>query len=97
MVYTINSIRITYDDKKCQANIAARGISFDRVADLDWTHALIRPDDRKDYGEVRLRVFGLLEGRLHVAIVTPRKEELRVISFRKANEKEKKYYAETRE
>ena len=96
MVYTINSINITYDPKKCQANIDARGVSFDRVVELDWTNAIIRPDERKDYGEVRLRVFGLLDGRLHVAVVTPRKEGLRVISFRKANEKEKKYYAETR-
>ena len=49
---------------------------------------LIMEDVRKDYGETRLQVLALMDGRLYAAAVTPRGEDLRVISFRKANRRE---------
>jgi uncharacterized DUF497 family protein len=42
-------------------------------------------DARRDYGEPRLRVMARLDGVLRAAVVTPRGEDLRVISFRRAN------------
>ena len=69
-------------------------MSFVLAAELDWEAALIVEDTRRDYGELRLRVLALLHGRLHAVVVTPRKDELRVISFRKANRKEEKLYAQ---
>jgi uncharacterized DUF497 family protein len=62
------------------------------ASELEWDTALIVEDTRRDYGETRLRVLALLHGRLHAAVVTPRKNELRVISFRKANRKEERLY-----
>ena len=47
---------------------------------------------RRDYGEPRLLVMARLDGRLHAAVVTPRGEDLHVISFRKANKREVKRY-----
>jgi uncharacterized DUF497 family protein len=47
---------------------------------------------RHDYGEPRLRVMARLDGRLHAAVVTPRGEDLRVISFRGANRQEVRLY-----
>jgi uncharacterized protein len=49
-------------------------------------------DDRRDYGERRLRVMALLGRRLHVAVITYRGDALHVISFRKANSREVKRY-----
>jgi uncharacterized DUF497 family protein len=49
-------------------------------------------DTRHDYDELRLRALAVLRGRLHAVVVTPRKDELRVISFRKANRKEEKQH-----
>jgi uncharacterized DUF497 family protein len=83
---------ITFDPAKNARNIAERGLSFERVADLEWDTALVAEDTRRDYGETRLRVFALLDGRLHIAVVTPREDELRVISLRKANRKEERLY-----
>jgi uncharacterized DUF497 family protein len=60
------------------------------VADPDWETAVIAEDTRRDYGEPRLRVMARLDGRLHAAVVTPRGEDLHVISFRKANQREVK-------
>jgi uncharacterized protein len=83
---------ITYDPKKNERNLAERGLSFDLVAELDWDTVRVIEDDRQDYGEVRLQLWGLIGGRLHVAVVTSRREDLRVISLRKANAKEVKRY-----
>ena len=62
------------------------------MTDLDWSTAIIREDTRRDYREPRLLVMARLDGRLHAAVVTPRGEDLRVISFRKANRREARLY-----
>jgi uncharacterized protein len=82
----------TFDPDKNAKNIAERGLSFERVADLDWDTAVIVVDTRRDYGEPRLRVMARLDGVLHAAVVTPRGRDLRVISFRRANKREVKLY-----
>jgi len=58
---------ITFDPAKNARNIAERGLSFERVADLDWDTAVIIADTRRNYGEPRLRVMARLDGRLHAA------------------------------
>ena len=83
---------ITFDPAKSARNIAERGLSFERVADLDWDTAVITEDTRRDYGEPRLRVMARLDGVLHAAVITPRGEDLRVISFRRANRREVRLY-----
>lgn len=81
---------ITYDTAKNSRNIEERGLSFDMVADIDWSCAVIIEDIRKDYGERRFRVFGYVGDRLHIAVITPRNGAVHVISFRKANNREVK-------
>jgi uncharacterized protein len=85
---------ITFDPEKNARNVAERGLSFERVAELDWDTALIVQDTRRNYGEPRLRVIARLGRRMHVAVVTPRGEDLRVISFRRASRKEVRLYGE---
>lgn len=85
-------MRITFDPAKNERNIAERGLSFELASELEWDTALAVEDTRRDYGETRLRVLALLHGRLHAVVVTAREDELRVISFRKANRKEEKLY-----
>ena len=85
-------MRITFDPVKNVRNIAERLLSFDRVADLDWETAMAVEDNRRDYGERRLRVMALLGRRLHVVVITYRGDAMHVISFRKANSREVKRY-----
>lgn len=82
----------TFDPKKSARNAAQRGLPFDLVDQLEWTTALIVEDRRRDYGEVRLQVLALMEGRLYAAVVTPRGTDLRIISFRKASRQEVRRY-----
>jgi uncharacterized DUF497 family protein len=87
---------ITYDANKNDRNVIDRGLSFDMVSDIDWNTAVIVEDIRKDYGERRFQVFGRIEKRLYVAVITGRDDAVHVISFRKANTREVKIYG-TRE
>jgi uncharacterized protein len=54
-----------FDPDKNETNIQQRGLSFERVAEMDFNTALIAEDLRRDYGERRFRVFALLDERLH--------------------------------
>jgi uncharacterized DUF497 family protein len=83
---------ISFDPTKNEWNIAQRGLSFELVDEFSWDTVRVFEDARKDYGEVRLQLWGLIGGRLHIAVVTPRGDDLRVISLRKANTKEVKRY-----
>lgn len=79
---------IIFDPAKNARNITERGLPFTLFEQFDFTSIFTQEDTRKAYGETRLRIFGVVEGRLYVAVVTPRGEDLRVISLRKANRKE---------
>jgi uncharacterized DUF497 family protein len=57
---------------------------------MDFEATSVEPDDRYDYGEVRHRACGPIDGRLHMLVFTPRGEVLRAISLRKANAREAK-------
>ncbi|WP_213778635.1 BrnT family toxin [Caballeronia sp. dw_276] len=83
---------ISYNALKNETNIRERGLSFEAVRDLDLTKALIVEDIRKVYEERRFQVFGLIEGRLHMLVFTPRGGKMHVISLRKANPREIKRY-----
>jgi len=83
---------ITFDPAKNARNIAERGLSFERVAALDFPTAVYSVDARRDYGEVRHRALGLVDGRVHVLVFTETEQGIRVISFRKANRREARRY-----
>ena len=79
---------VEFDSVKNQRNILDRGLSFDRVQNIDLTKALIALDDRREYGENRFVALCHLDKRLHVLCFTETLNGIRVISFRKANKRE---------
>jgi uncharacterized DUF497 family protein len=83
---------ITYDHNKNRRNIAERGLSFDLAAQFDFTTALFETDERREYKEVRVRALGKIGDRLHVLVFTETFSGIRVISLRKANNREVKRY-----
>ena len=85
-------MRITFDPVKDAWNIEERDLPFERVAELDWDASLVIEDLRENYGESRFAVYAKLGDRLHVAIVTFRNGATHVISFRKANKREIRFY-----
>jgi uncharacterized protein len=90
-------VLVEFDAGKSAANLRERGIGFERFADIDFETAIAIQDDRRDYGELRLRVLGNIDGRLYAAVITPRGSRIRVISLRRANRREEKQYAKKHE
>lgn len=85
-------MEVSYDPAKNARNIAERDLSFDRVVDFDFETAKIHEDIRKPYPEPRFVAIGWLDARLHVLCFSPTATGIRVISFRKANSREKRSY-----
>ena len=87
-----NYMDITFDPNKSDRNIKERDISFECAADFDFETALFVIDDRKDYGETRIRALGYIGDRLHALVFTETETGIRVISLRKANKREVNRY-----
>lgn len=51
-------------------------------------------DDRADYGETRMFALGFIGDRLHALVFTMRGDACRVISLRRANDREVAHYDE---
>ncbi|MFK7848503.1 MAG: BrnT family toxin [Rhodothermales bacterium] len=83
---------IEYPPIKRDATLADRGLDMARAAEIFEGATLTVADDRKDYGETRLITIGFLEARMVVMVWTQRGAARRIISLRKANEREQKTY-----
>jgi len=81
-------MKITCDLIKNEKNIAERELPFGRAVDFDFSTAKIWQDTRKPYPEARFIAVGYLDNRLHVLCFTETATGIRVISFRKANQRE---------
>ena len=85
-------MKIDFDPAKSSRNTKSRSLSFDKVVDFDWETAIYYEDDRVDYQETRIIALGFLGVRLHVICVAPIDGGVRIISFRKANRREVRYF-----
>jgi uncharacterized DUF497 family protein len=88
-------VNIEWDERKNQINIMKHGVSFDLA-----THVFTDPLRKEDYDDKhsgpeqdRVIVIGLAENRLlFVSFTEPDSETIRIISVRKANKHERRYY-----
>jgi uncharacterized protein len=86
-------MEIEFDPVKSAKNAKERGLPFDLAAELEWRKAVISIDDRFMYGEERRVAFVPMRGRLYVVCYVFRGKVRRIISFRKANKQEERFYA----
>ena len=77
-----------WDEQKRQDNLAKHGVDFADVASFDFLTAIIEPDTKKDYGELRQNALGLIGPRVYHLTFTMRGGLMRVISLRKAKTRE---------
>jgi uncharacterized DUF497 family protein len=85
-------VTIVWEDAKNRANRERHGLAFEDVWLVFESPTVTFVDDRRDYGEIRYVTLGLLAGRVVVVVHTPRGDTTRIISMRKANEREKAIY-----
>ena len=82
-----------WNESKSEACYAEPGFDFAYAVRVFLDpDRLVAADDRFDYGEPRHRVLGRIEGRIFVVVYTPRGKRFRVISARKANQREVRRY-----
>lgn len=81
-----------WDEAKSSENLSKHGLSFEDAETVFSGRCVSFEDDRFDYGEQRFITIGLLEGRAVVVAHTPRGENTRIISMRKADKREQKIY-----
>ena len=86
-------MKIEFDPSKRQAILESRGLDIARAAEVFDGDTITIEDDRKDYGETRLFSIGFFDGRMIVMVWTPRGATRRIISMRKANDREKALYS----
>ncbi|UYM13958.1 BrnT family toxin [Endozoicomonas euniceicola] len=81
-----------WDESKRIVNLQKHGVDFGEVYLFDWNTATLSQDNRKNYGEIRVKAKGFIEGRLHELVFNIRGGNIRVIGLRKANQREVKEY-----
>ncbi|CCQ72061.1 BrnT family toxin [Magnetospira sp. QH-2] len=84
---------IEFDPAKRLWTLENRGLDFARVDQLFAGRHLTRLDDRGDYGEERFINAGYMDGRLVLVAWTSRGANRRIISMKKANDREKNAFA----
>lgn len=86
-------MQIEFDPEKRDKTLSERGLDFARADEMFAGHHFTLEDTREDYSEPRYITVGKLAGRIVVTVWTPRGETRRIISMRKANEREQTRYA----
>jgi uncharacterized protein len=85
-------MEIEFDTEKRQLTLVKRALDFEDAKLILEGPNITIDDDRYDYPERRFITFGKLTGRLVVVVWTSREDRFRIISMRKANDREQKKY-----
>ena len=90
------AMNFEWDEAKSEACFAQRGFDFAYAARafLD-PNRIVRADTRHSYGEERYQLMGMIEQRVFVVVYTSRHEVIRIISARKANQREVRHYEDS--
>ena len=92
----IAGLSFEWDDEKARENIRKHKVRFETAAkvfaDPDYVEY---PDEAHSDDEIRYKVVGMVESLLLV-VCTDRENMTRIISARKANDKERRFYNEYR-
>ena len=83
---------VEFDEAKRARTLGQRALDMARAGEVFDGASLTVEDDRMDYGETRYITIGFLDERMVVLVWTPRGDVHRIISMRKANDREKAIY-----
>lgn len=88
---------MTFDPAKDATNLAKHGFSFLDAKGFEWDATVVWPDTCRDYDEARMAGRVPVNDRLFCVVFVDRPPEQpaerRIISLRKANNREVKRYA----
>ena len=85
-----------WDEAKSEVCFTQRGFDFAYAALAFFDpNRIVHADTRLSYGEERYQLMGMIEQRLFVVVYTPRHDAMRIISARKANQREVRHYEDS--
>mgnify|MGYP000162017534 CR=1 FL=1 len=87
-------MRFEFDPAKDASNQSKHGVSLSVAGELDWDAALVWVDERFEYTETRMVALAPKTKVLYYVAFVDHGEVLRIISLRRANRREVKYYVE---
>ena len=85
-------MKVIFDAVKDTENLRKHGISLSEAALMAWDVALLWKDTRHDYKEARMVALGPIGVRLYCVVFVDRESDRRIISLRKANQREFDHY-----
>ena len=84
---------VQFHKAKREKTLQERGLDFARAVEVFGGTHFTGQDKRQNYEEDRFITVGWLDDNMTVMVWTPRGEVRRIISMRKANDREKTLYA----
>ena len=84
----------TWRESKRRRNIKDHGLDFVGAEAIWDNFTVTREDVREAHGEVRLVTFGILDGEIVVLVHTDANDDMHIISLRRAEKYEARYYFE---
>jgi uncharacterized DUF497 family protein len=88
-------MQIIFDATKDALNLAKHHCSLADADLFEWDTAVVWQDERHDYNEQRMIGLGYIGNRIFCIVFVDRDNTRRIISLRKANNKEVNRYAST--
>ena len=85
-------MKLEWDEAKRQITLAERGLDFADCAEVFAGPRHTEDDTRKNYGERRQIMLGMLKSHIVVVVFTQRVDNHRIISMRYANERERRFF-----
>ncbi|MGO9742118.1 MAG: BrnT family toxin [Roseiarcus sp.] len=85
-------MQLAWDRAKSTTNLRLRGFGFDYAALIFSGATIETPDNRRAYGEIRIRAIGGADADVLVVVYTDRDDIRWIVSARKANRKERRQW-----
>lgn len=85
---------VSFDPEKRALTLQQRGLDFADAYKVFQAKHFTAPDLRQEYAELRNITIGYLDDRMVVIVWTKRDDSRRIISMRKANEREIKKFSQ---
>lgn len=81
-----------WDEAKSRRNLNERGFGFEYAARIFSGSTLEKPDNRREYGEVRIQAIGRVINDILFVVYTDRGDARHIISARLASRKERRLW-----
>lgn len=85
-------MEIEWDKNKAASNLIKHNIDFEDAKNIFLDPNRLEREDKRDYGEIRIQVIGIVNQVVLFVVYTKRGNRYRIISARRANKNERRQY-----